>query len=469
MNSASHPSPKLTRLVGILLSSGAALVATASAAAPSENTPKPNIVFIMADDLGYGDLSCYGQQRFDTPNLDRLAAEGMRFTQYYAGSTVCAPSRCALMTGRDTGHASIRGNVEVEPIGQTPLPDADITIAEVLKRAGYATGATGKWGLGGPRTEGDPLRQGFDFFYGFLCQRNAHHYYPPFLWEGGQQVMFPNNHLHDGDHYAPEMVTDRAVQFIDDHREGPFFLYVPFVIPHASLTAPDEEVALFRGKYDERPFVETSYHYRSTDEPYATFAAMVTILDRNVGRIVAALDELGLRENTVVMFTSDNGPHREGGANPEYFNSGGGLRGGKRDLYEGGIRVPFIARWPGRVAPKTTTDHVCAAWDVMPTLADMAGGAPPEGIQGVSYLPTLLGEQNQPEHAHLYWEFNDLNGRQAVRAGDWKLVRLSINQPDQTRTELYDLSVDPSEEHDLSMSQPEVVDRLMRFVPGAAE
>jgi len=426
----------------------------AIAGQPAER--RPNVIFILADDLGYGDLSCQGQTKFQTPHIDRLAADGMRFTQHYAGSTVCAPSRCALMTGLHTGHAYIRGNKELQPEGQEPLPAATRTVAKLMRDAGYRTGLVGKWGLGGPATEGVPTRQGFDDFYGHLCQREAHYYYPPHLWRNEEKVILEgNDRAKQTGHYAHDLLVEEALSRVAENRDRPFFLYLAFTIPHAELAAPEDSMAAFRGKFPEKPF--PGQHYGAQPTPRAAFAAMVTRMDRAVGRLVALLQELGLDDHTLVLFSSDNGPHKEGGHDPDFFDSNGPLRGVKRDLYEGGIRVPLIARWPGRIAAGATSDHVSAFWDFLPTCAELAGVAAPDATDGLSYLPTLVGRPaDQKRHDQLYWEFHEGGFKQAVRAGDWKAIRQKPGGP----LELYDLKNDIGEQHDLAKEKPDVVAQL---------
>ncbi|PPK85749.1 arylsulfatase A-like enzyme [Neolewinella xylanilytica] len=434
----------------------------------SDRPSPPNIIYILADDLGYGDLSCYGQTLFDTPNIDRLAANGLRFTQHYSGSTVCAPSRSALMTGLHTGHTFIRGNKEVHPEGQWPLPDRIRVLPEMLRDQGYRTGAFGKWGLGYPGSEGDPVRQGFDTFYGYNCQRLAHHYYPYYLWDNQERDSLPANAGTAKGSYAPTLIQDRTLAFIEENRDRPFFLYYAQVIPHAELAAPDSLVTRFAEQFGpEKAWQGTDSgsdyrrgSYESAERPHATFAAMITLLDQHVGEIQKKLEELGLTENTLIIFTSDNGPHTEGGADPDFFDSNGPLRGYKRDLYEGGIRVPMIAAMPGTV-PVGETDHVSAFWDVLPTLADLSGARVPEGLDGISFLPTLGGgAREQQRHEYLYWEFHERGGRQAIRQGDWKGVRYNAKTQPNTPLELYDLAGDPGETQNVAAQHPEVVLRL---------
>src|SRR5262245_30609669 len=347
----------------------------------------PNILLIQADDLGYGDLSAYGQSRFETPALDRMARDGIRFTQYYAGSTVCAPSRCALMTGQHTGHAWIRGN------GEIPLRDADVTVAEVLKAAGYRTAVIGKWGLGVPGTPGQPDRQGFEYSFGFLDHRHAHRQYTDHLWRNGERVSTDLDRT-----YVNDLFTQETMAFIGREDRRPFFVYLNYTVPHAELRAPEDSIAPFRGRFPEKPFENTqadatptgsefdkpTLGYRSQPAPLAAFAGMITRMDRDIGRLLDLLDARGLDQRTLVLFISDNGPHSEGGGDPAFFKSSGGLRGIKRDLYEGGIRVPMIAKWPGTIPAGRVSDQAWAHWDVLPTLAELAGATPPAAIDGVS-------------------------------------------------------------------------------------
>lgn len=432
----------------------------------SEPAPNYNIIYILADDLGYGDLSCYGQEYFTTPNIDRLAAEGMVFTQHYAGSTVCAPSRSSLMTGLHTGHTFIRGNKEVKPEGQYPIPDSTYTLAEMLRGRGYRAGAFGKWGLGPPGSEGDPLQQGFDEFYGYNCQRLAHHYYPRFLWNNDQRDSLPGNFGQAKGQYAPDLIHERALKFIEKNQNRPFFLFYPNVIPHAELAAADSLIEKYdsllpsgqpyRG-YDAGPEYRLG-RYESQDRPHAAFAAMIETLDQQVGDIMQKLDELDLAERTLVIFTSDNGPHLEAGADPDFFDSNGPLRGYKRDLYEGGIRVPMIAHCPGFIAPGQQTDHISAFWDVFPTLAALTGAPPPAVTDGISFLPTLQGESNrQNKHSYLYWEFHEKGGRVAIRRGNWKGVRYDVLEDPDSPLELYDLTKDPGEEFNVAEDNPQRV------------
>ncbi len=421
---------------------------------------RPNIIFIMADDLGYGDLSCNGQTHFTTPNLDRMAARGMKFTSHYSGSTVCAPSRCSLMTGLHTGHTYIRGNKEIQPEGQHPIPADAYTIAKMMKEAGYSTGIIGKWGLGGPGSEGAPNKQGFDYWFGYNCQREAHSFTPNHLWRNETKVKL------DGKTYSHDLLAEDSLRYIRDHKEHPFFLYLPFTIPHAEMYAPDEAMEPFEDKFDEKPFGGAG-RYRAQDKPKAAFAAMVKRLDKDVGRILDLLHELTIAENTLVMFTSDNGPHKEGGHDPDFFDSNGPLRGIKRDVYEGGIRVPTMAYWPGVIKPGSVTDHTSAFWDFLPTCAELSGAKVNGEVDGLSFAPTLKGNPGkQKQHDYLYWEFHISGGKgikQAVRMGKWKAVRNSLEQP----LELYNLDNDLGETKNLAKKHPEIIKKIEAYLKTA--
>ena len=438
----------------------------------------PNIIYILADDLGYGDLGCYGQKKFDTPHLDQLAMDGIRFTRHYSGSTVCAPSRSVLMTGLHTGHTPIRGNQEVKPEGQWPMPASAETLAERLKEVGYVTGAFGKWGLGYPGSEGDPVNQGFDQFFGYNCQRYAHRYYPEYLWENKEKVYLEGNNWCTTGSYAPDLIQQRTIDFIRAHRDTSFFAFLPIVIPHAELIVPDDDIyRQYLGKFPETPYAgrpgaDYGPHmvismYCSQDNPHATFAAMIHRIDRYVGEIVEVVEELGLSENTIIMFTSDNGPHMEGGADPVFFNSNGGLRGFKRDLYEGGVRVPFIVAWPGTIQQGGVSDHQSAFWDVLPTLADLTGFECKE-TDGISFLPELLGSE-QPKHQFLYWEFHEMGGKQAILMDEWKAVRLHVGKDPNGSLELYNLESDPFEENNVANAHPDLAETFVRMMEEARE
>ena len=451
----------------------AAMAALLCSCSSDKKAEQPNIVFILADDLGWGDLSCYGQQKFETPNIDRLAAEGMRFTQCYSGTTVSAPSRSCLVTGTHSGHTAIRGNRELDPEGQFPLPEGAQTIFHDLKNAGYTTGAFGKWGLGFVGSTGDPNLQGVDKFYGYNCQLLAHSYWPDHLWDNETRIELEDNRndeTYGTGSYAPDLIHEHALAFLDEAaKDGkPFFLWYPTTIPHAELKVPEDSIIQkLRGRYPEKPYkgcdpgMPGFLHggYISQEEPHATFAAMITRLDTYVGQIVDRLKELGLYDDTIIIFSSDNGPHMEGGADPDFFDSNGPWRGYKRDVYEGGIRVPMIVRWPGHVAEGVETDFMCSFWDLMPTFRELTSTAGTEGMDGVSLLPLLTGKKGQKEHGYLYFEFQELGGRQAVRQGPWKLVHMAIRS-DNPRYELYNLDDDPGETNDIAEANPEKVEEL---------
>jgi arylsulfatase A-like enzyme len=409
---------------------------------------RPNIVFILADDLGYGDLGCYGQTRIETPNLDRLAAAGMRFTQCYAGSTVCAPSRASLLTGLHTGHVLIRGNATV------PLRAEDLTVAEVLQRAGYKTGAFGKWGLGLAGSTGTPNRKGFDEWLGYLSQTHAHDYYPTQLYRNDLLLVLDRNLYGNKGQYSHDLFSLTASNFVRVNKYFSFFLYLAYTIPHAN-----NELGRKTGNGMEVPSDEP-YSRQPWPQPEKNKAAMITRLDRDVGALVSQLKALRLETNTVIFFTSDNGPHKEGGVTPAFLNSSGPLRGIKRDLYEGGIRVPMIVSWPGHVPAGVVSDQVWAFWDFLATAADVAGLPPPPGTDGISMLPTLLGRKQTNQHEFLYWEFHERGSKQAVRMGDWKAVRPEPGRP----LELFNLKADPAETTDLAAQHPQVVARMEDYL-----
>lgn len=457
----------IKKIVFFILISAISLFCSCIAAKKKEVTKtgsKPNIIFILADDLGYGDLSFLGQQNFSTPNIDKMAQEGLVFTNHYSGCTVCAPSRSALMTGQHTGHTPIRGNKENPPEGQFPLPAATATVAELLSQAGYTTGAFGKWGLGSPGSEGDPNYQGFSRFFGYNCQRLAHNYYPEYLWDNQEKVFLEGNQNRGTKQFSHDEYHNRALGFIKENQNRPFFLFLPYIIPHAELIVPEDslfdfykskikETKPFAG-YDEGPDYRKG-PYGSQQYPHAAFASMVSRLDRSVGEILAALKQYGIDKKTLVIFSSDNGPHKEGGADPEFFNSSGPFRGIKRDLYEGGIHVPFIAWWPGTVSPGET-GLISAFWDFLPTCAEIAGASLPEKIDGISYLPTLTGNtEGQKQHEYLYWEFHEKNKAKAIRKGNWKAIWFGDG-----RFELYDLSSDIHEDKNLASGQTELVEEF---------
>jgi len=409
---------------------------------------KPNIIFILADDLGYGDLGCYGQTKIKTPNIDRLASEGMRFTQCYAGSTVCAPSRSALMTGQHTGHTRIRGN------DAYPLQPDDITVAEVLQKAGYKTGAIGKWGLGLANTTGNPTKHGFEEWFGYFSQTHAHDYYPTELFRNDRAVPFEENAGGRRGQYSHDAFTRAATNFVRVTKYLSFFLYLPYTIPHAN-----NELGKKTGNGMEVPS-DAPYSKEQWPQPEKNKAAMITRLDRDIGVLLQQLKKLNIDSNTVIFFTSDNGPHKEGGVKPEFFNSSGGLRGIKRDLYEGGIRVPMIVRWPGKIPAGKVSDQVWAFWDFLPTATAIAREKPPENIDGISMLPTLLGQKQTNQHEFLYWEFHEKGTKQAVRMGDWKAVRLAPKEP----IELYNLKNDLGETNNVATQNPEIISKIESYL-----
>jgi len=402
------------------------------------STSSPNIIYILSDDLGYGDVGCFGQKQIQTPNIDRMATEGVRFTDHYAGSSVCAPSRCVLMTGLHTGHCYVRNNRALEIEGNVPLPAETQTVGKLLKGAGYATACIGKWGLGYPGSEGDPNNQGFDHFFGYNCQREAHTYYPQHLWRNDQKIMLY------GKSYSHDLLTAEALQFVRDQQSNPFYLYLAYTIPHTRFEVPS------LGIYEDKPWTENQ----------KTQAAMITRMDRDIGTLLDLLNELGLAENTLVIFTSDNGPHGSGNT-LEHFNAAGPLREKKGSLYEGGIRVPFVARWPGKIQPGTNSDHPSAFYDMLPTFCELADASVPEPVDGISMLPALLGRDTQKTHEFLYWE---RLGVSAVRMGNWKAyVPEGHTNPDGV-IELYDLNTDIGEQSDVAADHPDILARIRTIV-----
>ena len=439
------------------------LALSAGAAAPKPNPlaeklrgdHRPNIIFILADDLGYGDLGCYGQAKIKTPHLDQLAAEGMRFTQCYAGTTVCAPSRAALMTGRHTGHTRIRGNAAM------PMGADEVCVAEVLKQAGYKTGLIGKWGLGLQNQPSTPDKKGFDEWLGYLSQTHAHNYYPTQLWRASvldeiplQRLALDKNAGGAKGQYAHDLFTQAATNFVRVSKYRPFFLYLAYTIPHAH----NELKNLGMEVPSDAPYSRESWPQAEKNK-----AAMITRLDADIGVLVGELQRLKIDTNTLIFFTSDNGPHKEGGVNPEFFQSSGPWRGLKRDLYEGGIRVPMIARWPARIKAGAVSEQVWALWDFLPTAAELAGVPPPAGLDGISILPTLLGQPQTNQHEFLYWEFHEKGSKQAVRMGDWKAVRPAPRTP----LELYHLKTDLGEKQNVAAQNPEVVAKIEAYLKTA--
>ena len=448
---------------------------------------RPNVIVIMADDLGAAELGCTGSEQIRTPNLDRLFANGMRFTNGYSGSTVCAPSRCTLLTGQHTGRCQIRGNGEIPNLtgdpgaegtreigawtsppvpdgwwgGQRPLAAGTETIATALKRRGYATFAAGKWGLGGPMTEGLPTRQGFDEWIGYLCQRNAHNYYPTYLSKNeGKVVLAGNERGLTGEQYATDLMVDAAVDFVEAHADEPFFLYYATPVPHLALQVPDDSLAEYRGRWEDPPY-EGGKGYLPREEPRATYAAMVTRMDRNIGRILDAVRTAGVEDDTIVFFTSDNGSTFDlGGYDPAFFNGTGGLRGHKCNLYEGGIRVPLAVAWPGRIEAGSSSALPVANWDFFPTIMTMTGAETDADVDGIDFSPELLGSGRTAERPYLYWEYHPGGGLQAVRMGRWKGVRTGINRNPDAPVQLFDLEADPNETRNLAEDHPEVAARI---------
>ena len=458
----------------------------------------PNIIFFLADDLGYGETGVYGQEKIKTPNIDALAASGIRFTQHYSGAPVCAPARCILLTGKHAGHAYIRGNDEWTERGdvwnyekacndpglegQRPIPDETVTIGKLLQKAGYKTAIFGKWGLGAPGTEGVPEQQGFDYFYGYNCQRQAHNYFPPHLWENGKKDTLNNKIVSPGlkldslddpydeksyakffqNDYAPEVIHEKAIDFMKENKDHPFFIYYATPLPHVPLQAPKKWVDKYRLVFGEEEPYQGEHGYFPNRYPRATYAAMIGYLDYQLGDLIKNLKELGIYDNTIIFFTSDNGPTYAGGVDFDFFESSKPFQDGygrtKGFTYEGGIRVPMIASWPGHIKPKTETGYISAFYDIMPTLCDIAKVDPPQDIDGISFEPVLLGE-NQKKHEFLYWEFPSYQGQQAVRMGRWKGIRKDIFKGNMT-IELYDLENDIREEHDVAGQYPEIVKKI---------
>jgi arylsulfatase A-like enzyme len=461
----------------------------ASAAEPQ----RPNIVFLLCDDLGYGDVGCFGQKKIRTPNVDRLAAEGMRLTVHYCGNAVCAPSRCTLMTGKHPGHAFIRSNRQYRPDseGQWPVPADTVMLPKILKELGYATGAFGKWGLGAPDTTGEPLRQGIDRFFGYNCQGVAHNFYPTYLWDNAKRRELNNPSFavnqklppdadpnapgsyagFAGKEYAPDLINEQARQFLRDHKDGPFFLYYPTTVPHLALQVPEDSLREYLGKFPEEPYVG-GRGYLPHRTPRAAYAAMVTRLDREIGRLIDLVEELGLTERTIFVFTSDNGPlyDRAGGTDTDFFGSAGEFRGRKGSLYEGGIRVPCIVRWKGQIAPGTESSRVTGFEDWLPTLLELIGAKDhtPAGIDGISFVPMLFQKPQEPR-PFLYREIPEYGGQQCVRAGDWKVVRQKLNPSPKAKLEpgpieLFNLADDPRETTDVAAAHPNVVARLANLL-----
>lgn len=449
---------------GILLSSVTVAVNAQSSEIPKTKTAAstPNVIYILADDLGFSDIEAYGNQHILTPNLNKLTRDGMSFTQVYSGTSVSAPSRASLMTGQHTGHTKIRGNKEITPEGQEPLDPTVKTIAQLFKTAGYATGAFGKWGLGYPGSVAEPTKMGFDKFYGYNCQRAAHSYYPSWLYDNTTKVTL------DGKTYSQDLIHQQALQFIRDNKDKPFFGYFAYTLPHASLEQPNDSILkMYDGKFCEPKSFTYSGDYSGTTKPRAQFAGMVTRLDTYVGQVIAELEKQGILDNTIIIFTSDNGPHTEGGADPDFFNTEKRLRGTKRSLYEGGMRVPFIVRWNGHIAPGTVNNHQAAFWDMMPTFNELLGMQTTwiQATDGISMLPTWTNQGTQQEHDYLYWEFHEEGGRQCVRQGPWVLIRQNISTT--PTLELYNVEDDLDESTQLSAKYPAKVQELVTLMDSA--
>ena len=454
----------------------------------------PNVIYILADDLGYGELGSYGQTLIQTPHLDQLAANGMRFTQHYSGSPVCAPSRCTLLTGLHTGHCQVRDNYELGGFadsterGQLPLEEGTYTLGHMMQEAGYTTAIIGKWGLGGPHSTGIPTEQGFDYFYGYLDQKQAHNHYPSHLWRNTEWDTLANGYFHPhqrfegldpndsaaydrykGPDYAPDLMAQEAEAFIRQHAAEPFFLYFAHTVPHLALQVPDEELAPYEGALTES-FYDGSSGYLPHIRPQSAYAAMITRMDAHIGRIIEVLHEFGLEEQTLIVFSSDNGPTYTGGVDTAQFQSSGGLRGGKGEVYEGGIRVPMIATWSGMIPPGSTTDHVSAFWDVMPTLADLVGIDLMEKVNGVSFLPVLMG-QDPPAPSEMYWEYHGRGwkGAQAARIGPWKGVRTGGHDNAAAPVNVYHLKNDPGELTNLAVTHPDVMQDLLAIMQSRSQ
>lgn len=448
-----------------------------------KNTSKPNIIYIYADDMGYGELGSYGQTKIKTPNLDKMAKEGMRFTQHYSSAPVCAPSRCMLMTGKHGGNSYIRGNYEMggfedsQEGGQMPLHENAYTIAKMLKTVGYSTAVIGKWGMGVVGTSGSPLNHGFDYYYGYLDQKQAHNHYPTHLWENDRWDSLNNTFIavhnpidsatatkadfdkYRGNDYAPDKMTSKAIQFIDKHKQDPFFLYLPYTIPHLSLQAPESYINKYVGQFDEQPYYGKK-GYAANMYPLSTYAAMIDFLDAQVGIIMEQIKKLSLDENTIIMFSSDNGATFSAGVDTKFFNSVDGLRGLKMEVYEGGIRVPFIARWPGKIQANTTSDLMSVQYDLMASLAEITGSNAGK-TDGISFVPELLGKKSmQKKHEFLYFEYPENGGQLAVRLGDWKGVKRNIRKEPNAPWELYNIANDRNEKNNVASTHPEIIQKI---------
>ena len=483
----------------VLVLMAAVVLAAIGAVSAASAAERPNVVFLFADDLGYGEVGCFGQEKIRTPNIDRLAKEGLRLTQHYSGNAVCAPSRCVLMTGKHPGHAFIRNNRSTPPEGQFPIPDETVTMVELFQKLGYVTGGFGKWGLGGPDSSGMPTKQGINRWFGYYCQGVAHNHYPTYLWSDDQRFPVENPEFsahqkfpadadpadpasykrYEGKHFAMDLITEQAVKFVQDNKARPFFLYYPTIIPHMAMQVPADSLAEYKDAFPEKPYLGTG-SYLPHMTPHAAYAAMITRMDRHVGMIIKAVQDAGLDERTIFVFSSDNGTaNGYGGTDDEFFNSAGGLRGRKGQLYEGGIRVPTIVRWKGHIAAGGTSDFVSGLEDWLPTLLTLAGAGEsvPKELDGIDISPALLGKSQSPR-AFLYREFPAYGGQQSVRVGDWKGIRQNLMpggggkaknkkkvaaQPNM-HIELYDLKNDPHEERDVSGEHPEIVAKIAKLM-----
>ncbi len=442
---------------------GAAIMNSPLPAMIDKLNGKPNIIFVLADDLGYGDLGCYGQKKIRTPNIDKMASMGIRFTSCYSGSPVCAPSRNCLMTGQHTGHTTVRQNASAITGERIPLLPTDVTVAKLLKKAGYNTAMIGKWGLGEPGSTGEPNKQGFDYFFGFLNQKRAHNYYPTYLWRNTEKVYYPENENDKRVTYAYDLFESEALEYIDKNKNKPFFLYLPLTTPHAELLVPEDSLDEYKGKFvEDKPFYADGNKegFHTQLYPHAAYAAMITRMDRGIGRILSKLKEHNIDDNTIVFFTSDNGPSHAGGIDPEFFDSAGPFRGGKFDLYEGGIRIPMIVRWPGKIKPGIVSERPWAFWDFMPTAADLTGTKHSSHIDGLS-VELVLFDKKAEQHKYFYWEFKANNKQflQAVRMGNWKAVRNNVNEP----VELYNLKDDISEKNNVADKHPDLVADALKY------
>ena len=426
---------------------------------------KPNIIFFLSDYSGIGDYEPYGQKKIKTPNIAKLATEGMKFTQHYAGSTVCAPSRCTLMQGMHTGHSTVRGN------NKNVLNEDDYLVSQMLKEAGYTNMIIGKWGLGdsadGP---GDPAIHGFDYFYGFRDQGRAHHYYPDYIWKNHEKVEFPDNPEKRTD-YIHDHFTEEGLKFVKEHKDKPFFLYMAYTMPHSDLDVPEDSMAEYHPMFDPEKYAPGAGKggFPGQPTPHAAYAGMITRMDRDIGRFMELIKQLGIDDNTIVIFSVDNGAPRRSpkhGADPNFFDSNGPFRGYKRDVYEGGVRTPLIVRWPGKIEANSSTDHISAFWDFFPTVAEIIGVKPPDNLDGISYLPTLLGHpEDQKKHKYLYWEFFEQGGKQAVRMGDWKAVRVNVSGNFNTAPiELYNIKKDEGETNNIADQHPEMVQQMFKIM-----